>query len=171
MAVVVYDNELSDLPRPTTKGSNVVNRTSSLPGCPLETLIRHKQPPAPLEDPSLIFSPPYPTPPTGPYFDPRRTANVTALRGVTTHLVCRVKRLGNHTVRKYFILARTFVRTDSQGQMPYSITRVQISLTATLPRVKVQLGHPVTTRQGWDNEKKCPCTVVPMLLCTLLKEH
>lgn len=34
----------------------------------------------------------------GPYFDLHRTRNVTALAGVTTNLVCRVRRLGNHTV-------------------------------------------------------------------------
>ena len=65
------------------------------PGCPLETLIRQVKP---LRDADEIFSP-YPTPATGPYFDLHRTVNVTALKGVTTHLVCRVKRLGNHTVK------------------------------------------------------------------------
>ena len=34
----------------------------------------------------------------GPYFDVRRSKNVTALKGVTTNLVCRVRKLGNHTV-------------------------------------------------------------------------
>ena len=34
----------------------------------------------------------------GPFFDLHRTKNVTALKGVTTNLICRVRRLGNHTV-------------------------------------------------------------------------
>ena len=38
-------------------------------------------------------------PPYGPYFDARRTRNVTALKGITTNLICRVKRLGDHKVR------------------------------------------------------------------------
>ena len=69
-------------------------------GCPLETLIRQVRPlPGVGDTPhDLIFKPPFPTPETGPYFDLHRTVNVTALKGVTTHLVCRVKRLGNHTV-------------------------------------------------------------------------
>lgn len=62
---------------------------------PLENLIGKQV--KPLPDPDPIFNP-YPTPDTGPYFDLHRTVNVTALKGVTTHLVCRVKRLGNHTV-------------------------------------------------------------------------
>ena len=37
-------------------------------------------------------------PKSGPFFDVHRTRNVTALKGVTTNLVCRVRRLGNHTV-------------------------------------------------------------------------
>ena len=37
-------------------------------------------------------------PAKGPYFDVRRSKNVTALKGVTANLVCRVRRLGNHTV-------------------------------------------------------------------------
>ena len=37
-------------------------------------------------------------PESGPFFDVHRTKNVTALMGVTTNLVCRVRRLGNHTV-------------------------------------------------------------------------
>ena len=37
-------------------------------------------------------------PESGPFFDLHRTKNVTALKGVTTNLVCRVRRLGNHTV-------------------------------------------------------------------------
>lgn len=39
-------------------------------------------------------------PRTGPYFDLLKTRNVTALKGVTAYLICRVRRLGNHTVRK-----------------------------------------------------------------------
>ncbi len=65
------------------------------PGCPLETLIRQVNPP-PLDAAELLS--PFPTPASGPYFDLHRTVNVTALKGVTTHLVCRVKRLGNYTV-------------------------------------------------------------------------
>ena len=42
-------------------------------------------------------------PESGPFFDLHRTRNVTALKGVTTNLICRVRRLGNHTVI-YFIL-------------------------------------------------------------------
>ena len=38
-------------------------------------------------------------PTNGPYFDIRRSKNVTALKGVTSNLVCRVRRLQNHTVR------------------------------------------------------------------------
>ena len=38
-------------------------------------------------------------PTSGPYFDIRRSKNVTALKGVTSNLVCRVRRLQNHTVR------------------------------------------------------------------------
>ena len=37
-------------------------------------------------------------PKSGPFFDLHRTKNVTALKGVTTNLICRVRRLGNHTV-------------------------------------------------------------------------
>lgn len=37
-------------------------------------------------------------PQSGPFFDLHRTRNVTALKGVTTNLICRVRRLGNHTV-------------------------------------------------------------------------
>ena len=37
-------------------------------------------------------------PQSGPYFDVRRSKNVTALKGVTSNLVCRVRRLNNHTV-------------------------------------------------------------------------
>jgi len=37
-------------------------------------------------------------PKSGPFFDVHRTKNVTALKGVTTNLVCRVRRLGNHTI-------------------------------------------------------------------------
>ena len=37
-------------------------------------------------------------PESGPFFDLHRTKNVTALKGVTTNLICRVRRLGNHTV-------------------------------------------------------------------------
>ena len=37
-------------------------------------------------------------PASGPYFDIRRSRNVTALKGVTSNLVCRVRRLNNHTV-------------------------------------------------------------------------
>lgn len=66
---------------------------------PLENLIGKQV--KPLPDPDPIFNP-YPTPDTGPYFDLHRTVNVTALKGVTTHLVCRVKRLGNHTVSLLF---------------------------------------------------------------------
>jgi len=36
--------------------------------------------------------------PRGPFFDKRITRNVTALAGKETHLVCRVKKLRNHTV-------------------------------------------------------------------------
>ena len=39
-------------------------------------------------------------PKSGPFFDLHRTKNVTALKGVTTNLICRVRRLGNSTVRK-----------------------------------------------------------------------
>ena len=39
-------------------------------------------------------------PELGPFFDVHRTKNVTALKGVTTNLICRVRRLGNSTVRK-----------------------------------------------------------------------
>ena len=39
-------------------------------------------------------------PPSGPYFDVRRSKNVTALKGVTSNLVCRVRRLNNHTVSR-----------------------------------------------------------------------
>ena len=35
-----------------------------------------------------------------PYFDLERTQNVTALSGVDTRLVCRVRRIGNYTVRR-----------------------------------------------------------------------
>jgi len=37
-------------------------------------------------------------PESGPFFDLHRTKNVTALKGVSTNLICRVRRLGNHTV-------------------------------------------------------------------------
>jgi len=37
-------------------------------------------------------------PESGPFFDLHRTKNVTALKGVTTNLICRVRRLGNHTI-------------------------------------------------------------------------
>jgi len=37
-------------------------------------------------------------PESGPFFDLHRTRNVTALKGVTTNLICRVRRLGNHTI-------------------------------------------------------------------------
>jgi len=37
-------------------------------------------------------------PKNGPFFDLHRTKNVTALKGVTTNLICRVRRLGNHTI-------------------------------------------------------------------------
>lgn len=39
---------------------------------------------------------------TGPYFDKTVSKNVTALLGKTTHLICRVKNLGNKTV-SFFI--------------------------------------------------------------------
>ena len=41
-------------------------------------------------------------PKSGPFFDVHRTKNVTALKGVTTNLVCRVRRLGNHTVIMHY---------------------------------------------------------------------
>lgn len=42
-------------------------------------------------------------PEAGPFFDLHRTKNVTALKGVTTNLICRVRRLGNHTVLNNFV--------------------------------------------------------------------
>lgn len=45
-------------------------------------------------------------PKSGPFFDVHRTKNVTALKGVTTNLVCRVRRLGNHTVIMHYACAR-----------------------------------------------------------------
>lgn len=41
-----------------------------------------------------------PTPGTGPYFDTSVQPNVTGLVGKTVLLVCKVKNLGNRTVRK-----------------------------------------------------------------------
>ena len=35
---------------------------------------------------------------TGPYIDVYHSGNITALRGITTRLNCRVRRLGNRTV-------------------------------------------------------------------------
>lgn len=43
---------------------------------------------------------PRPTPRTGPYFDLLASKNVTALLGKTAYLNCRVKNLGNKTVRE-----------------------------------------------------------------------
>lgn len=40
-----------------------------------------------------------PTPGTGPYFDTSINSNVTGLVGKTVLLNCRVKNLGNRTVR------------------------------------------------------------------------
>ena len=65
-----------------------------LSGCPLETLLKpgnHGRRRPSSRQPSL--SP-------GPYFDHHRTRNVTAFEGVTAYLVCRVRRLGNNTVRQ-----------------------------------------------------------------------
>ena len=45
-----------------------------------------------------------PTPGTGPYFDNSTQSNVTGLVGKTVLLVCKVKNLGNRTVRGAFIL-------------------------------------------------------------------
>lgn len=42
----------------------------------------------------------FPTPGTGPYFDTNTPANVTGLVEKTVHLVCKVKNLGNRTVRQ-----------------------------------------------------------------------
>ena len=50
------------------------------------------------EQNALSFNGNYNIPAKGPYFDVRRSKNVTALKGVTANLVCRVRRLGNHTV-------------------------------------------------------------------------
>ena len=50
------------------------------------------------DDSSLNFNGISIVPTSGPYFDVRRSKNVTALKGVTSNLVCRVRRLGNHTV-------------------------------------------------------------------------
>ena len=44
-------------------------------------------------------------PESGPFFDLHRTKNVTALKGVSTNLICRVRRLGNHTVSHNFLTA------------------------------------------------------------------
>lgn len=54
-----------------------------------------------LSDPLDVMMEPQAIPPLGPYFDLRRTRNVTALKGITTNLICRVKRLGDHKVRDH----------------------------------------------------------------------
>ena len=50
------------------------------------------------ENSRINFNRHFKIPSHGPYFDVRRTKNVTALKGVTSNLVCRVRRLGNETV-------------------------------------------------------------------------
>jgi len=50
------------------------------------------------ENSGINFNRNFKIPSHGPYFDVRRTKNVTALKGVTSNLVCRVRRLGNETV-------------------------------------------------------------------------
>ena len=64
-------------------------------GCPLETLLRQALPP---QDELYSQFPSQKNGQSGPFFDIHRTVNVTALRGVTSHLVCRVRKLGNYTV-------------------------------------------------------------------------
>lgn len=53
----------------------------------------------------VAIDPPRPTPRTGPYFDLAASKNVTALLGKTAYLNCRVKNLGNKTVRVLCIIS------------------------------------------------------------------
>ena len=55
------------------------------------------------EDNAINFNGNIKIPAKGPHFDARRSKNVTALKGVTTNLICRVRMLGNHTVGPMFL--------------------------------------------------------------------
>ena len=69
-----------------------------LSGCPLETLLKPNDSGGRRRQSSRQR-----LPSPGPYFDLHRTRNVTAFKGVTAFLVCRVRRLGNNTVRSSHI--------------------------------------------------------------------
>ena len=75
--------------------TKTVRASLTFSGCPLETLLKpsgggRRRPSSRKQ--SLA---------AGPFFDTHRTRNVTAFRGVTTYLVCRVRGLGNNTVRSF----------------------------------------------------------------------
>ena len=69
-------------------------------------------------------------PKSGPFFDVHRTKNVTALKGVTTNLVCRVRRLGNHTVIMHYACAR-IKNAKNESSVLHKITITSLALLGT----------------------------------------
>ena len=83
---------------PGTGGKNLASITQGLMEETGINVLVHPIKTTDSEDNALLnFNGKIPT--SGPYFDIRRSKNVTALKGVTSNLVCRVRRLQNHTVR------------------------------------------------------------------------
>ena len=72
-------------------------------------------------------------PKSGPFFDVHRTKNVTALKGVTTNLVCRVRRLGNHTVIMHYACKnkKKFKMLKMKTSVLHKITITSLALLGT----------------------------------------